>query len=293
MGCSLAGTFLVGTWLQASNRFPGHFEKTDSRRADSNSAHRSNQRLPKPAASSQPLIQIPPPPALTPSPEIPALSPLQGSPIVFKDVSDQHWAHGTIRALSANGLLNGLPNGHFAPEHSMTRAELASQIVAVFEFPTTQEAPDFDDVPSTHWASKAIQKATQMGFLQGNPDDLFEPDQFVTRAQVLSAIASGLNLPTANIHQSALARFEDAFSIPSWAVASVGAASQKGLVVNYPNPRLLEPNREATRAEVAAIMYQALAYLGFLRALPSAYAVAPIYTHETPFGGSSNRYSQN
>lgn len=288
MGVSLVGTVVAGTWLQASNRFPGHSAKTESKQADSDSTRRLSQRFPKLTASSQTLVQIPPPPELTLNSEIPVLSSPQGPPIVFQDVSDQHWAHSTIQALSAQGLVNGRPNNRFAPDHSITRAELASQIIAVFQLPITQKIPAFDDVPANHWASNAIQKAAQMGFFQGNPENLFEPDQVVTRAQVLSAITSGLDLPTGNIHQGALTRFKDAPSIPSWAVASVGAASQKGLVVNYPNPRLLEPNREATRAEVAAIMHQALAYLGFMRNLPSAYTVAPIYPHETPFTGSSN-----
>ncbi len=44
-------------------------------------------------------------------------------------------------------------------------------------------------------------------------------------------------------------------------------------MVNYPNPKALNPNKEATRAEVAAMVYQALVRTGRLDAIQSEYIV--------------------
>ncbi|HAA26847.1 MAG TPA: S-layer protein, partial [Cyanobacteria bacterium UBA8553] len=55
----------------------------------------------------------------------------------------------------------------------------------------------------------------------------------------------------------------------------VSAATKAGLVVNYRNPKLLNPNRNATRAEVVALVYQALVKAGKAEAIPSKYVVKP------------------
>jgi hypothetical protein len=44
-------------------------------------------------------------------------------------------------------------------------------------------------------------------------------------------------------------------------------------VVNYPNVGQLNPEREATRAEVAAFIYQALVNAGKAQAISSPYIV--------------------
>ena len=64
-----------------------------------------------------------------------------------------------------------------------------------------------------------------------------------------------------------------ASQIPSWAQSSVAAATSRQLVVNYPTAAQLNPTREATRAEVAAFVYQALVNAGQAQPIPSPYVV--------------------
>ena len=56
--------------------------------------------------------------------------------------------------------------------------------------------------------------------------------------------------------------YSDSSQIPNYAVPAIAAATERRMVVNYPNLDRLEPNRTATRAEVAAFIYQALVYSG-------------------------------
>jgi hypothetical protein len=46
-------------------------------------------------------------------------------------------------------------------------------------------------------------------------------------------------------------------------------------VINYPSPKILNPNRNASRAEVAALVYQGMVQSGKVKALPSEYIVKP------------------
>ncbi|MBD0361556.1 MAG: S-layer homology domain-containing protein, partial [Coleofasciculus sp. C3-bin4] len=93
--------------------------------------------------------------------------------------------------------------------------------------------------------------------------------------QVLVALASGLGLTPTASSKEVLQTYQDAKQIPNYAKQQVSAATKAGLVVNYPNPKLLNPNRDATRAEVAAFVYQALVEAGKVEPIPSKYVVQP------------------
>jgi hypothetical protein len=67
--------------------------------------------------------------------------------------------------------------------------------------------------------------------------------------------------------------YDDASSIPPEAANGIAGATERGLAVNYPNIRFLNPNREATRAEVAAFICQALASSGKASPVPPQYVV--------------------
>jgi len=64
--------------------------------------------------------------------------------------------------------------------------------------------------------------------------------------------------------------YTDANRIPAYAVGSVEEATRSNIVVNHPNVRQLHPQRPATRGEVAAIVYQAMANRGYVQPLPES-----------------------
>jgi hypothetical protein len=54
----------------------------------------------------------------------------------------------------------------------------------------------------------------------------------------------------------------------------MAGATKNKLVVNYPTRNQLNPNQNASRAEVAAFVYQALVNAGQVPAIPSPYLVS-------------------
>ena len=137
----------------------------------------------------------------------------------------------------------------------------------------TQTAYQFKDVPQDFWATPAIELATKAGYLKGFPGNVFRPQQQISKAQVLVALASGLNLANKSSPTNTLQTYQDAAQIPNYATQKIAAATESGLVVNYPDAKLLNPNRPATRAEVAALIYQALVQTGKVEPIQSQYIV--------------------
>ncbi|MEH1775157.1 S-layer homology domain-containing protein [Nostoc sp.] len=200
----------------------------------------------------------------------------------FSDVSSNYWAAQFIQQLSQRGVIAGFPDGSFRPEEPVTRAQFAAMVNKAFQKAQQRQPISFADVPSNYWASTAIQQAYTIGFLSGYPGNRFEPNQAIPRQQVLVSLANGLEYSPSGNTESTLQYFNDASNIASYARSPIAAATEKKIVVNYPNVNFLNPTATATRAQVAAFIYQALVSSNQASAISSPYVVAVGSTTPTP-----------
>ncbi|HEY9861726.1 MAG TPA: S-layer homology domain-containing protein, partial [Candidatus Obscuribacterales bacterium] len=198
----------------------------------------------------------------------------------FLDVQG-NWAQTFIEALAARDIIQGFPDGSFRPNAPVTRAEFAALISKAFPKEPIRQGIQFVDVPSNNWAYPVIQEAYRAGFLQGYPKRVFRPTQRLTRVQALVALASGLNLSPTNA-ANLNSYFQDAEQIPNYARNSIAAATENRLVVNYPNVNFLNPNQIATRADVAAFIYQGLVKNGTLQQQSSSVPTEYILGYQPP-----------
>lgn len=218
------------------------------------------------------LIPLPIPTPVAPPPS-PASGPIQQTN--FLDVRGDYWAYPFITILAERGIVNGFPGGYFKPSDPVTRAEFAALLQEAFnQNPGPGTLTKFQDVSSDFWAVPAINRAIQTGFLRGYPDNTFRPQQEIPRVEVLVALASGLNLSQPPSPTQVLQSFyQDAAEIPNYATEKIAAATTNQLVATYPNEKLFRPNQNATRAEVAVMIYQALVQAGQLQPIKSQYIV--------------------
>ena len=190
----------------------------------------------------------------------------QAQTTAFSDVPADYWASDYIQGLAKSNVISGFGDGTFRPNDPVTRAQFAAILRQAFlkSQPTTAQA--FKDVPAGYWARDAIASARSAGFLFGYPDNAFKPNDRILRVQALISLANGLKYPAGNSQD--LSSYKDADAVPAYARPSTAAAAQANLVVSYPAPDQISPNRAASRAEVAAFVYQALVKAG--RASPIA-----------------------
>lgn len=224
-----------------------------------------------------PVVVSSPSPVATPSATSPVTSPspTPQQAVSFSDVPQDFWARPFITALAARGIIVGFQDGTFRPNQPVTRAEFATQLAKAFEQKPVADALNYKDVPSDFWASQTIQETTRSGFMRGYPGNLFRPTQPIPKLEALIALTSGLNLASTSAPGQVLGVYQDAAQIPKYAVPKVAVATERGLVVNYPNPQLLKPKQNASRAEIAALVYQSLVQAGKAQAIPSKYVVKP------------------
>src|SRR5919199_3143309 len=193
----------------------------------------------------------------------------------FLDIQN-HWARLFIEGLVTQGMISGFPDGTFRPDRAMSRAEFAAVLQKAFQKPTKRRYVPFVDVPAKHWAATAIQKAYETGFMSGYPGNRFVPEASIARMEVLISLVTGLEITSdviADIKAAFPELYQDAAQIPTYAIEKIATATDAGIVVNYPNLKLLKPLDVATRADVAAFIYQALVYLETVSVIASEYVV--------------------
>ncbi len=223
---------------------------------------------PEPFPDPTPTPLPTPTPTPTPSPT-PTPTPTPSSSNLT-DISN-HWAIAFIRELVELEIIKGFPDRTFRPDATMTRAQYAALIVKAFNPSVKRQAIKFKDVAPDFWANKVIQQAYQGGFLSGYPDNTFRPNDNIQRVQVIVSLVNGLGLTASG--NKALKSYDDQTKIPDYAKDEVIVASEKQIIVNYPKTKQLNPTREATRAEVVAMVYQALVDADRVAAIDSPYIV--------------------
>ncbi len=184
----------------------------------------------------------------------------------FPDVPQGYWAACDIDKLAINDVVVGYPDGMFKPNRNISRAEFATMLVKGFNLDDcgTPQANLFKDVPMNNWANAAIAKAVDEDLLAGYPNGKFEPNHPVTRVEALTTIAKGM---TCDIDKckadEILSKYADGNSVPDWARIPVAKSLENGALKDMPNPNMIMPNREASRAEVASMMQTVRVALGY------------------------------
>ncbi|HAZ49662.1 MAG TPA: S-layer protein [Cyanobacteria bacterium UBA11369] len=160
------------------------------------------------------------------------------------------------RVLAARFMTN-FPDGQFYPERLVSRAELASILVKAFELnkraaATGENLIVVQDVPPSHWAFNDIQTILKTGIMRGYRDNMFFPNQRVSRAEALAIFAQAYGVfqfPDQTVTRI-LADYPDASQIPDWAKRSMATALYEGFV-KLDDRGNINPLNPMTRGDMA------------------------------------------
>ena len=167
-----------------------------------------------------------------PKPETPAVD--------FSDVAASDWYYEAVEYVCAKGLMDGVAEGSFAPNGTLTRA-MVWTILA--------RASSVDTDGGASWYAKAQEWATAKGISDGeNPDAAITREEFVTMLWRLAGEP---------VYTADLSRVPDAGSISTWAQQAMCWAWATGLVEGD-ETGAVSPAASASRAAAATLIMRYL-----------------------------------
>ena len=145
--------------------------------------------------------------------------------------------------------LTGYPDGTFAPNKGMTRAEVASLFTRLLkDGPLKGQSykAGLSDLHAGDWYADAVGYAVQKGIVSGYPDGTFKPNQAISRGEFAAIVAR-----FTNITGDQPPAFSD-LDPNHWSYQAICQVAAKGWLSGYPDGSF-KPNQPITRAEVATI----------------------------------------
>ena len=202
----------------------------------------------------------------------------------FSDVAG-HEHEVYIRYLADLGLISGFTDGTFGPDNTLTRAE-ASALIEISNgydattLPTSAPAGcDFTDVAATDWFAGWVWQACDDGFMNGVGGGMFDPNNLLTRGQIVTIFNNILELGAGNLQPGShlsvgfgLTAFNDLaprYRDAAWSDVSLGAYYAEPVVEAYSwgivdgtSATTFSPDQAMTRGEFAKTLYRILMLYG-------------------------------
>lgn len=172
----------------------------------------------------------------------------------FTDI-ENHWAKGDIEFVVRQGLFSGTSETIFSPDMAMTRGMFVTVLGRMAKVDVSgYKESSFTDVKENAYYMSYIEWARLNNIIKGIGNGIFAPDQSITREQMAVimqnfAKAHGFKLPKVNEEKD----FADSDSISAYANEAVQEMQMSG-IINGKGGNIFDPQGEATRAEVSAVL---------------------------------------
>ena len=180
----------------------------------------------------------------------------------FVDVTEDDWFCGDVEYAYENGIINGVGDGRFAPNGTMTRAMAVTMLYRMAGEPDVGEENSlFSDVSEDQWYTNSVLWAMNNDIVYGYDHFRFGPDKNITRAEfsvmlVRYAVYARLRMTGSEFKSEDIdLPFSDKSEIPSYADMAVWLLSNAG-IVNGKEDGIFDPDAEITRAESAAMLHR-------------------------------------
>lgn len=178
----------------------------------------------------------------------------------FVDVAPNAFYTDAVAWAVASGITTGTSDTTFAPNAACTRGQVVSFLWRAMGCPEPTKTVAFTDVDASAYYAKAVAWAAENGITTGTTATAFAPNTTVTRAQFVTFLyrsekVAGKDLSVGE--DTNILSYNDAFSVPSYAISAFQWACGAG-VVQGDGSNLLS-NNPCTRGQVVTFLYRDLA----------------------------------
>lgn len=192
------------------------------------------------------------------------IPPVVIKPSPFKDMSSHSWAADAVSVLYEAGVISGYSTEEFGPANNVTRAEFTKLIITLAELVSDEYKEDvnieksmFDDVSEDAWYCAVINKAADMGVVNGNGLN-FNPEATVSREDAAVMLYRFLSqeMEFENEHY-----FDDEIEFSDYARGPISYMAGEKLINGVGNGTF-NAKGVLTRAEAAMLIYNAYKEFG-------------------------------
>lgn len=165
-----------------------------------------------------------------------------------------HWASPYIQQMKRKGIARGYKDRTFRANNPVTRAEFLKMILKAKKVKVNRMKYQgmFSDVSKKDWHWKYVEKATEMGFINGYGDGSFKPSQNISRAEAAAMMNRVFDLSVGSVSVS----FPDV-NRGHWFYNDVMEAKNAGLFSGKDDGKF-HPYDSLTRGEASKIIYMAI-----------------------------------
>ncbi|MCL2766857.1 MAG: S-layer homology domain-containing protein [Peptococcaceae bacterium] len=165
----------------------------------------------------------------------------------FRDVKDKDWYAKSVEHVVSNGLFNGVSANCFAPNDNITRAMVITVLARHADAVNTNSG----GYPGRAWWEQAVEWGINEGITDGS-----DMESNITREQMAAILLryilySGMDYTVDDDYRL----FPDDQEISDWAKEPVQVLNKLGIINGRPD-KSINPHGNATRAEVAAMLYR-------------------------------------
>ncbi len=179
----------------------------------------------------------------------------------FLDLDSVSWAKDSVERLRDAGVVNGIGEGLFAPDASVSREEFVKFIVLGLGLELTEATDmDFRDVDRNAWYSSYVLSAVSSGVVFGRDDGTFGVGDKITREDMAVMICRALSAKGISVTATGGSGFTDTAYISDYAAESVSFLNETGILRGL-NDGSFEPQSFSTRAQVAVVICRTLDFL--------------------------------
>ncbi len=172
----------------------------------------------------------------------------------FSDVAYGSWYADAVKYSASQLVMRGVSENTFAPTQTLTRAMAVTVLARLADIDTSAYGETgFEDVASGLYYSGAVAWAHQQGITNGTDENLFSPDQALTRQQLCAMV---YRMYKDRLPQAEESGFDDFDSVSEYAKKAVASLEKAGIINGMGNGKF-EPGTPVTRAMLAQIIYKA------------------------------------
>ena len=178
--------------------------------------------------------------------------------IEFSDISKYPWAQEPITSLAKLGIVNGVGNGLFSPDNTVSRFEFIKMITGVCGLVNKNSASPYIDLDKTHWAYTYVASAFEMELLDIYSDKVFNGAAPITREEIAYISAKAMvKSGVIEDNQNQIPLFNDTDKMSDFSPSAIAVLASLN-VINGRSDGSFCPKDFATRAEAAKIVYNVL-----------------------------------